>query len=285
MSRVIAGIAAGIALSLCGTDSSAQGVSCDSVSTVVAPLPAPPPIGDVRWLYVYELPVCGQDGAAHAVRLLRATELMSDSDPALLLMRRVLAGWRDRSLFGEAVRLAESAAASEALRVGAFDLLSSHVTDRSLGFRSMLASPLRSGCAPTIGYAAPPPIGAPLTDAEVLALSAMARRIRDAPAGPPRVRRAADCLEMQVRPRTDRLEQVPTGVIQLTYICGNTFRVRSTWTRGVRVDYDVYGTPERGWVEARPGRDEFFATERRGTVRLLDKGRVLQTKANGNKAC
>jgi hypothetical protein len=116
-------------------------------------------------------------------------------------------------------------------------------------------------------------------------LLALARQIRDDPAPPPRVRRAAYCLELEVRLRTDRLEPVPTGIIQLTYICGTTFRVRSTWTREARLDYDVYGTAERGWVVAAPGFDKHFATERRGTVRLLDKGRVLQTKANGNKAC
>jgi hypothetical protein len=285
MSTSFKRLALGIALSTCASNAAAQGVWCDSVSTVVAPLLAPPPIGDVRWLYVYELPACGQVGASHAARLFRSTEVAGDSQPSLLLLRRVLRGWRDRSLYAEAVRIAESAGAPEYLRVAAFDLLSGHVVDRSIGFGSMLERPLTSACAPTIGYSTPAPIGAPLTDPEALALAALARRVRDDGATPARVRRAAACLTMDLRPRTDRLEPVPTGVIQLTYICGNTFRVRSTWTREARLDYDVYGTPERGWVVAAPGHDEFFATERRGTVRLLDKGRVLQTKANGNKPC
>lgn len=89
-----------------------------------------------------------------------------------------------------------------------------------------------------------------------------------------------------------RVPPDPRGAdILLTYMCGNRFRVRNRNLVAVRVEYDVYGTSERGSVTLRrasflpSGVDAFFQTTARGTVRLFFNGQLIQTKANGGRVC
>jgi len=77
--------------------------------------------------------------------------------------------------------------------------------------------------------------------------------------------------------------------ITLTYICGNSFRVRNTNPAVITVTWDVYKTPEKGTLAlaARPAQapysETYFTTANKGTVRLFLDGVLIQTKANGNK--
>lgn len=76
--------------------------------------------------------------------------------------------------------------------------------------------------------------------------------------------------------------------IKLTYICGNSFRVRNTSPDTVTVRYDVYGTTETGpvFLAGKPAgatySENYFTTVRKGTVRLFLGTQLVQTKANGN---
>lgn len=76
--------------------------------------------------------------------------------------------------------------------------------------------------------------------------------------------------------------------IKLTYICGNSFRVRNTSPDTVTVRYDVYGTTETGpvFLAGKPAgaaySETFFTTVRKGTVRIFLGTQLVQTKANGN---
>ncbi len=82
--------------------------------------------------------------------------------------------------------------------------------------------------------------------------------------------------------------------LQLTYICGNMFRVRNKAFTPVRVRWDIYGAVpvDTGSLRVR-GRDvgaasvDYYVTARtKGTMRLFVRGEVEETKANGNKvAC
>lgn len=82
----------------------------------------------------------------------------------------------------------------------------------------------------------------------------------------------------------------PTAAdIKLTYICGNSFRLRNSSADTVTVRYDVYGTTETGPVFL-PGRpagalysETYFTTTNKGTVRVFLGTQLVQTKANGNK--
>jgi len=77
--------------------------------------------------------------------------------------------------------------------------------------------------------------------------------------------------------------------ITLTYICGNSFRVRNTNPSVMTVTWDVYQKGETGTLTlpAKPGTgpysETYFTTVNKGTVRLFLDGVLIQTKANGNK--
>ena len=80
--------------------------------------------------------------------------------------------------------------------------------------------------------------------------------------------------------------------ITLTYICGNSFRVRNTNGAAVTVTWDVYQKGETGTLvlppkpASAPYSETYFTTVNKGTVRLFLDGALIQTKANGNKpAC
>ena len=79
--------------------------------------------------------------------------------------------------------------------------------------------------------------------------------------------------------------------LQLTYMCGNRFRVRTTRTDTVRVRWDVYQKNDTGSVLV-PGilspavqRDVFFETSAKGTTRIFLGTQLVNTKANGNTVC
>lgn len=79
--------------------------------------------------------------------------------------------------------------------------------------------------------------------------------------------------------------------LQLTYMCGNRFRVRTTRTDTVRVRWDVYQKNDTGSVLV-PGiqgpavqRDVLFETRVKGTTRLFLGTQLVDTKANGNTVC
>ena len=77
--------------------------------------------------------------------------------------------------------------------------------------------------------------------------------------------------------------------ITLTYICGNSFRVRNTNGAAVTVTWDVYQKGETGTLvlppkpASAPYSETYFTTVNKGTVRLFLDGALIQTKANGNK--
>lgn len=84
---------------------------------------------------------------------------------------------------------------------------------------------------------------------------------------------------------------IDANSIRLTYLCGNRFRLRNYNNIELEVRYDVYSTSEARslFPKARstpPGYSELvFTTKNRGTVRVFYNQQLVQTKANGNKAC
>jgi hypothetical protein len=106
---------------------------------------------------------------------------------------------------------------------------------------------------------------------------------------PVRLRRMALCLQTSLS-----AVFTPPAVgsaIQLTYLCGNRFRIRNKNFVDVDVRWDVYNTQESS-VESIgaasllvPNFDQQFETIQRGTVRLFFNGALIQTKANGGTTC
>lgn len=79
--------------------------------------------------------------------------------------------------------------------------------------------------------------------------------------------------------------------INLSYVCGNKFLVRSGVLTGLNLRYEVSGTSDsREFVALVPAEDStesrtFFHTLRRGPVRLIHRSRILATATNNGTAC
>jgi hypothetical protein len=77
--------------------------------------------------------------------------------------------------------------------------------------------------------------------------------------------------------------------VRLTYICGNTFRIRNANDAFVEVKWDIYNTPDSGRLvlPKRPNvtafSQVFVTAARRGTMRVFVNGRLEETKSNGNR--
>jgi hypothetical protein len=84
---------------------------------------------------------------------------------------------------------------------------------------------------------------------------------------------------------------IQPSALRLTYICGNTFRVRNGNLAPVPVMWDVAGTSETGTLVLPPRSfaaafsETFFATVATGTVRLFYAGAQVDVKANGGFVC
>ena len=85
--------------------------------------------------------------------------------------------------------------------------------------------------------------------------------------------------------------QVNTSLIKLSYRCGNWFRIRSSNTVGVTVQYTVYKVGESGSVTlpATPTGSQYsetwLQTNNRGAVLLQYGGARVAEKPNANAAC
>lgn len=79
--------------------------------------------------------------------------------------------------------------------------------------------------------------------------------------------------------------------VVLTYMCGNTFRVRNSAESDAAVNWIVPLAVERGALTLRPRpadsaySETFFSTVKAGTVLLYGQGTLLQAEANGRKTC
>ncbi len=85
--------------------------------------------------------------------------------------------------------------------------------------------------------------------------------------------------------------QVNTSLIKLSYRCGNWFRIRSSNTVDVTVQYSVYRTSENGSVTlpaaptSSPFSETWLHTNNRGPVLLNYGGARVAEKANSNAGC
>jgi len=102
----------------------------------------------------------------------------------------------------------------------------------------------------------------------------------------------AACQEPEAATGPSMSQAALPNSITLTYICGNSFRVRNTNPEAITVTWDVYQQGETGTLvlppkpASAPYSETYFTTVKKGTVRLFLDGVLKQTKANGNKpAC
>lgn len=115
------------------------------------------------------------------------------------------------------------------------------------------------------------------------ALACLAFACSPSPSGP-EVREVTPSLNL-VLPGDDTLR------LTLTYMCGNRWQLRNPHEQALDVTWDVFRTTARGalTLPARPEgsafSETFFETPVAGTTRVFYQGRLVQTKAHGNRAC
>lgn len=198
---------------------------------------------------------------------------------------------RDGGLADVALGLMADAAAPELARLGAMSILKAQRYPPSRLLKAALLDP--AGCiaeADWRAYANRRDVAPLATDLWSRVLQ-QALAITRAPTGAvsPRLRETARCLMSTALLAGGRVPVDPQRV-QLTYLCGNRFRIRNSNPHRVSVVVDVDGTTERDVLPvpgafADPFLDVEFLTIERGTVRMFLDGRQIDVKANGNRPC
>jgi hypothetical protein len=198
----------------------------------------------------------------------------------------------DQRIANSALTVAESSASSEPARFWSLMILIGQALPNFAwpDFNGLNSATISSPCLiGEVGARGPESLGLPVsvaTWAQVLGASATAHRGTTKPL---RVRRAAICLFSLLQSQAVE-SVVRASDIQLTYLCGNRFRIRNRNLSSVKVRWDVYGTTETETEEIEsapvslPFRDYNINTFQRGTVRLYLGAQLIQTKANGGGA-
>lgn len=220
-----------------------------------------------------------------------ATRQISDL-AVLKVPYRLSASFIDDGLANAALDIANDGTATEASRAFALFTVGTQV-DPSARLpepeASVLASEVAQPCLMDAWVHAGGPADAPITAATYARVHSTTLTLFRNASLPPRVRRMAQCAHIALR--GFYLPPVLASDIQLTYLCGNRFRLRNRGFREVDVVWEVYNTTDRGEESigaATPfllNFDQPFTTELRGTVRLFYNGALIQTKANGGTTC
>jgi hypothetical protein len=210
------------------------------------------------------------------------TALDGDSQ-RLLALRRASRAIRDQRILIAVADVAADGSRPEPVAFAAIDVLLGYVRptaavtpvsgSRDVLIGSSASIDTTSGSAPVVG------------NVEETVRLALWHALEAAPGEAVR-ERAARALALIQAHAVARESAWPPGALTLTYLCGNTFRVRNTHSQGVRLSYDVYNVPGSIAEIGVPATDEtVFTAPKAGTVRLLHLGRVVATKANGGRAC
>ena len=208
------------------------------------------------------------------------------NDPAILRVPyRLSASFIDDGLANVALDIANDGTATEASRTFALLTVGAQV-DPSARLpdpeASVLASEVAQVCFMDAWVHTGGPTSAPITAATYARVHTTTLTLFRNASLPPRVRRMAQCAHIAVRGFF--LPPVLASDIQLTYLCGNRFRLRNRGFREVDVRWEVYNTTDQGEESIgaatpfHPHFDQTFTTELRGTVRV-----VLQRSAHSDQ--
>jgi hypothetical protein len=235
------------------------------------------------------LPRCPNGTVAIRTAVLATRQI---ANPEVLRVAYIVSGIAaDDGLVNAALDVANDASATELARTWAL---------YTAGGQAQPATRMPRPDAPVVGSVDRPcgmnafssaaePAGAPIAPTTLARLHTISLTLFRNSSLPPRVRRMALCANTAVL--SLYTPPVLASDIQLTYLCGNRFRLRNRSFQDVDVRWEVYNTTDRGEESIGsataliPNFDQTFTTELRGTVRLFYNGVLIQTKANGGTVC
>ncbi len=138
--------------------------------------------------------------------------------------------------------------------------------------------------------------GAPLPADHLEQSRSLASRLAEDATVPPTVRSAARCVltatgGIAEQPSTAS-QAINWSAVELTYVCGKTFRVRNSNLRRVPVRFEIEGTGYVGDIilprngnRTRGYSEITFGVPVKGTVRFVDKGVIRKRAANTSRTC
>lgn len=217
--------------------------------------------------------------------------LQSESrDEPLQAAEAVLRGIRDASMSSAARDVAANAGATPAARAMALrSLLAQHST--ALVVVQLAASPDATPPCRTITVAGDlPSAGAALPADSARQALVVARAVGGEIAAPTSLRTLARCAQLTF----SSVASLPVSAssIELTYLCGNQFRVRNLDDEWVDLTCDVDGTDDSGDLTVPPHGEIVVTTDTTGMTRIFvnpdhtqERGTLVQTRANGGAPC
>jgi hypothetical protein len=255
--------------------------SCTAAATAVAGqrLPAVDDSTNAAW---YALSLCGSTGQAAFAQAVQTTAVISDTDEARLqVLFALFRDLRSSAIFTSlrtGIQSGQGSVAFERLAIRALGGMYRPGVDFD---SASVNSTSGSFCGMTRRFAQTSGSLTDLPSDYLNQLLSTMQSVEAATAYPNDIRGAARCwrllLERDVPPVGSKL--------LLTYMCNNRFRVRNSNTASAAVSADVYGTTEILRFTVQPREDFFIEMAHKGTVRLFFRGGLVQTKANGGKAC
>jgi hypothetical protein len=215
---------------------------------------------------------------------------LASSPEYLYALAAQAADVRDASVFSAALALADDAGATLPARAAALLVILAQFGN-AWDFPGVVRSALLTDPLPSSGICGPALFGweaategTPLpSDAGRQAARVFDRLIYGA-GTPTLLRNLARCSRGALG--ADIPPQVDLGQVQLTYVCGNTFRIQNPTSIRLVFSFLVEGPAPEGYDVPVGGNSHAdFDTDGPGTVRLLYDGTLVTTRANGGLAC
>ncbi len=256
--------------------------ACDGARSALA-------AGSSTWDDVSVLPAC-QNSALPIRDAIAAARQVADTT-RLSVLKSLASALVDSRVAAALLSVGTDAASTEQAKIYLLTALISQVAPRGL-VRDLISDQVPSvltGSCSGGASSAQTPVDIPLTLTDKQRIHDASVALFRGPSTSSRVRWIAACLQDKVT--LDFTPSATPSGIQLTYLCGNRFRVRNSNYAEVALTWDVYGSSDNGQESVPAARldkafiDQNFVTNVRGTVRLFFNGVLVQTKANGGVAC
>jgi hypothetical protein len=228
---------------------------------------------------------CGSVGGNALARALNAARTETDS-LYLVPLTSAMAAIRDSAVMRVARLVALDATASyQARAVSLLTLLTQYDNGQIgvMGFAAMLADSTESTCPIGIGGSSSSYQSTTISQPTVGQVAETADLLYYGAGTPATLRSFARCVRISVAGEAPL--RVPDSALVLTYVCGNTFKVRNNGLEYAMVSLQVGETSEQADVEVAPGTEELFDTETVGTVRMRYFGTVIGSVAHGGTIC
>jgi len=255
---------------------------CDAAADSVVGKPLPN-VKSLTWAYWGRLTRCGATGLnAIASHLATAVFAAESNDDRIGSFFSTVMGIRSGQMYAAYTTLAQNAAATKPIRVGAIEALGTIVTPGS-GFNPKdFKHPFPLICGPGQGVIRALGDSTSLPANYRATAAATMESIEEDQSSPAQVRGAAHCFFIGI---ASRLPFNPAK-LKLFYVCGNKFRIRNQNPVEATVYFTVGKDTATHHVLVGPlAENSPLTVSNDGKLRIFYNGQEVDSKANGNTPC